>query len=202
MSKKDRRRALDAKLDALYARLPALTCQGRCSQSCGPIIAADGEIARMKRAHPERHGLRTVPVMCGYLTPAGRCNVYAARPLICRVFGLVKRMSCPHGCVPERWLTDHEFVALAVDVEAVAGPFFLATPEGVESLHDSFARLQATMNLPTARPPEEVEYYAEQTLGLRAIHGGRILGVGPGEGAASYVDLDALRRTRRDSDPR
>ena len=30
------------------------------------------------------------------------------RPLICRLYGLVKRMACPWGCQPDRWMTDVE----------------------------------------------------------------------------------------------
>src|SRR2546429_6087610 len=31
----------------------------------------------------------------------GRCTVYEVRPMICRLWGMVEGMQCPHGCVPE-----------------------------------------------------------------------------------------------------
>lgn len=48
---------------------------------------------------------------CQFLMPViGTCRVYARRPLICRLWGMVNHplMRCPHGCVPERWLTYEE----------------------------------------------------------------------------------------------
>jgi Fe-S-cluster containining protein len=33
-----------------------------------------------------------------------RCRVYDRRPLICRLFGMVKAMRCPHGCRPVAWV--------------------------------------------------------------------------------------------------
>ena len=51
----------------------------------------------------------------------GRCEVYAARPTVCRLFGAVHSMTCPHGCIPERMLTDDEGHAVLQQVAACAG---------------------------------------------------------------------------------
>ncbi len=95
-------------LAALYAALPALACQGRCQAVCGPVTATPLERDQILRVHhralaPDHTGRR-----CRLLTEAGACAVYADRPLVCRVVGLTKETACPHGCVPERWLTDAE----------------------------------------------------------------------------------------------
>lgn len=37
-----------------------------------------------------------------------QCSVYPVRPMICRIWGLVRKLRCPHGCEPDRWLTDEE----------------------------------------------------------------------------------------------
>lgn len=37
---------------------------------------------------------------CVHLGPQG-CQVYAERPLICRLFGTTPRLACPNGCGPE-----------------------------------------------------------------------------------------------------
>jgi Fe-S-cluster containining protein len=100
MSKRSRDKDIHAALDAVYARLPTVACRGLCAVACGPIILTPAEATRMKAAHPERRPLRTEPVRCTYLTKRERCSVYAVRPLICRIFGVVQRMSCMHGCVP------------------------------------------------------------------------------------------------------
>lgn len=50
---------------------------------------------------------------CPLLTADKKCSVYHIRPMICRLWGIVERMPCHHGCVPERWLTreqGHEFL--------------------------------------------------------------------------------------------
>lgn len=49
---------------------------------------------------------------CQFLMPfLGTCRVYALRPMICRLWGLIDHpyMRCnTFGCVPERWLTPEE----------------------------------------------------------------------------------------------
>lgn len=35
-----------------------------------------------------------------------KCSIYEDRPLICRLWGAVKQMRCPHGCKPFQYLTD------------------------------------------------------------------------------------------------
>ena len=49
------------------------------------------------------------------------CEIHEARPLICRLFGIVDidLMRCPWGCVPERWLSDAESRALLEEVRAL-----------------------------------------------------------------------------------
>lgn len=37
-----------------------------------------------------------------------RCSIYAIRPLLCRLYGLVEAMPCAFGCTPERQLTREE----------------------------------------------------------------------------------------------
>lgn len=184
MSKKSKQRDTDARLDAVYARLPRIACKGLCADSCGPIILSPLEADRAKRARSDRLAPSThsdTDVRCRYLTPARRCSVYAVRPLICRVWGLVKRMSCPRGCVPDRWLTDREFVALATEIEAIRGngPLLITTPQGPQALGDSFSRLHTSINAPTALPDDVVERESEHTRGLRALYGGQIVAVTP-----------------------
>lgn len=45
---------------------------------------------------------------CPLLTPQRRCAAYESRPMICRLWGMVKKMRCPFGCRPSRWLSDCE----------------------------------------------------------------------------------------------
>lgn len=98
----------DAALDALYATLPTVACQGRCQSACSLIPMSDREAARLTAATLAPPGYHVATKTCRYLTPAGRCNVYAVRPLICRLYGVVETMPCPHGCQPDRWLTHDE----------------------------------------------------------------------------------------------
>lgn len=93
-------------LEALYAELPTLDCQGKCQESCGPIGMSKWENVRIRR----RLKMRKLPPLtenfaCPLLLANGKCRVYHVRPMICRLWGLVEAMKCPHGCVPERWLS-------------------------------------------------------------------------------------------------
>jgi Fe-S-cluster containining protein len=185
MNRKARRKldALFARLDALYARVPAMTCQGRCGIACGPIILTDVEARRLIAVtHQSPKTILLTPTLdaqgntrrerCVYLAPTDRCRAYAVRPLICRVWGVVKMLSCMHGCTPERWLHETEFLELAREVERLAGGRVLrTTSEGLaHALGESFASVGAV-----TRSDAEVNAMAEHTRSLRALHGGRIV---------------------------
>jgi hypothetical protein len=159
-----------AKLDAAYAELPTIQCQGKCAVACGPIVLTDLEARRLQLAthvaprvvHENR---------CVYLTQTERCRAYAVRPLICRVWGLVRMLSCMHGCLPDRWLKDEDFLRLAQTIERFAGGRVLRTgPHGLEDHGESYGRF----GRPT-KSPAAIEATAERTRSLRALHGGRII---------------------------
>src|ERR1035438_9631703 len=97
----------------VYISLPAIRCQGKCQASCGPIMYSDAEASRVERLTGKRLPdvfvvIEPKDLTCPLLDPAGHCSIYAHRPLICRLWGLVERMRCPWGCVPDRWLSDNE----------------------------------------------------------------------------------------------
>lgn len=117
------RDALD--LAALYARVPHLACKGLCHDACTTVPAGPAEVAAVRAAGGD---LRSVPDraaavawmrenyargdadrdVCPSLSAFGRCRVYAARPMICRLWGTTARLACPHGCEPDDWLSDSE----------------------------------------------------------------------------------------------
>jgi Fe-S-cluster containining protein len=128
-----RRSEIDARLDALYAQLPALDCTGDCWVSCGPIDMTWREQARI-REHgvkiPRADPLASIEAalagrdaeFCPALTRQHRCAVYDVRPLICRLWGLTESMRCPFGCQPRpRRLTDAEANALLTESMAIGG---------------------------------------------------------------------------------
>lgn len=94
------------KLQAIYDSLPKMACQGKCQQCCGPIGLFPAEIQNLQESN------QAIPCIFGDLTCSalrqGQCSIYADRPLICRLWGLTKRMQCPFGCQPDRWLSDKE----------------------------------------------------------------------------------------------
>ena len=111
--------AVDPAHMALYARLPAVDCQLRCARACGPIVANAVEWQRMEAATGRAAWGRDT--ICPHLDrAAGRCRAHALRPLICRLWGVVETMPCPHGCQPEWWLTTEEAAALVDEVIALS----------------------------------------------------------------------------------
>ncbi len=189
MSRKTERKAI-AKLEALYAQLPHVACRRRCFQACGPVPMSTLESERVRKADAQKRlPMIRSDASCIYLTADHACGVYAARPLVCRVFGTAKNLSCPHGCLPDRWLSTHEFLAIAQAVERLGGPLVVGSVEGVTA-GDSWLRLDATSGLPR----EVVDRCADITRGLRALHGGRILAVAPGP-TDTWLDLDHLDHT-------
>lgn len=74
-----------------------MQCDPDCGMCCGIAPATEEEFAlirnyvKVKKITPVDQGI-TCPV---YLN--GTCGVYPVRPLACRLFGHVEKMSCPHG---------------------------------------------------------------------------------------------------------
>ena len=119
-------------LAAIYAGLPRIDCQRKCWRSCGTIPVHRAELVQIRAAafravstSPFLDGVDqmvdTSTGMCPHLSPMRECEIHEARPLICRLFGIVDidLMRCPWGCVPERWLSDAESRALLEEVRAL-----------------------------------------------------------------------------------
>lgn len=92
-------------LERLYRAVPHVACRGLCTDSCGPVPMSEAEHMRVRAKGVD------IPVIEDALTaikngdaptcPAlvnNRCSVYDVRPLICRMWGAVESMPCPHGC--------------------------------------------------------------------------------------------------------
>lgn len=99
------------KLEKLYATLPEINCKKKCGDFCGAIPVGPGEEDYIS----EKYGDENIPepdddLRCSQLTDGGRCSIHDRRPIICRLWGLIDnpKMRCPHGCKPERWVTDKE----------------------------------------------------------------------------------------------
>ncbi|MCX5066735.1 hypothetical protein OOJ91_12850 [Micromonospora lupini] len=100
VSRRRARRGRDrvAEMDQLYAELPEIDCKGLCHESCTAIVMTPVEQQRVRE-----RGVEVTPLdmPCPALTQLNRCSVRDVRPLICRLYGLVEQMACPHGCRPE-----------------------------------------------------------------------------------------------------
>lgn len=117
-----------ADLQALYDELPSLQCKGLCTDCCGPI-----DMAPLERSRLREIGVR-IPLPIEALTmlerdgsyecPAlieGQCSAYERRPSICRLWGVVESIKCPHGCLPEPgYLTDAEGFAFLRRVTTIS----------------------------------------------------------------------------------
>ena len=105
------------RIEAIYARLPDLDCQKKCAASCGPIPMSRAENARI--VEHVGYQPRFDQFQCPMLNAFGRCSVYEVRPAICRLYGVVEAMRCPHGCKPKQWLTDDQARRVLRQLEAV-----------------------------------------------------------------------------------
>jgi Fe-S-cluster containining protein len=99
---------LTAKVDGFFSRVEArhgadLQCSTGCSDCCHTRLTVTGVEAAAIRAELEtwaaarREALAAqaaaaAPDRCAALDPAGRCAIYAARPLVCRSHGAPIRM--------------------------------------------------------------------------------------------------------------
>jgi Fe-S-cluster containining protein len=49
-----------------------------------------------------------------------RCTIYEQRPFICRIYGVAEGIRCPHGCEPERVLSQAEAATLLNEMEELS----------------------------------------------------------------------------------
>lgn len=128
-------------LQSIYDQIPKVNCTGACGRDrhdtcCGPIVCTSLEAKLLD----EYNGVRSpwestgggdvmmVPEkvtdhICPHLSLSGRCDAYEVRPLICRLFGAVRKLQCPWGCKPERFLTEIEVTKLFKEAEMTARSF-------------------------------------------------------------------------------
>lgn len=90
--------------------LPPMRCDEGCGDCCGPVPVTEAEL-RQVRGFMKEHGVEprdNGALTCPFLQQ-GRCAIYGARPLICRIFGHSRALQCSRGYntnVNERVLAD------------------------------------------------------------------------------------------------
>lgn len=111
-------------LREIYASIPSAECKGLCADQCTTVPAFPFELEQLEQAVG-----RKLPTMPTGSTVGGlllgsevgkpcpllvleRCSAYAHRPLICRAFGSVEGLRCPHGCGPVELVSRDEQYAL------------------------------------------------------------------------------------------
>jgi Fe-S-cluster containining protein len=83
----------------LRRRIPAFECAPGCHDCCGPVTASSEEMTRLPIKSEPEHAAALAALSCPHLGENG-CQVYAERPLICRLFGTTPRLACPNGKRP------------------------------------------------------------------------------------------------------
>lgn len=110
-------------LRRLYAELPGIECKGLCARECTDTIPCSP--LEMRMAAREWSKTDIPPPLrpdgkCPYLSADNRCTVHPSRPMICRLYGLVKdELECKFGCKPNRWLTPAEgrkYLQLSIEI--------------------------------------------------------------------------------------
>lgn len=91
----------DRKIDYLRRQIPRFDCVPGCHDCCGPVTASAEELARLPAKSDAAHEAALAEYNCVYLGANG-CEVYAQRPLICRLFGTTPSLPCPRGRGPEQ----------------------------------------------------------------------------------------------------
>jgi len=91
-------------IQKLYDRIPSFKCIEGCYDCCDNRVQFAPE-------EEERIGkidyTECSESLCPYVKD-GCCSVHENRGLICRLFGSSEMMPCPHGCKPEKLLTEEE----------------------------------------------------------------------------------------------
>ena len=131
------------RIEALYAQVPPIPdCKGRCWISCGPADIFPWERRRLAAAGhkitPDATARLAIrDFWCEALGPDGKCMAYPIRPLICRLWGAVEWLSCPHSCQPEGgWMPDADAIRLLYEMTRLGGAGIPVTEEDLAWLDD------------------------------------------------------------------
>jgi Fe-S-cluster containining protein len=135
-------RTVDAALDEMYDRVPVIDCIGVCRHTCTVIEMSQREHQRIAErgvqlAQPAHRVDFAEPTPCPALGAFGQCTVHDIRPMVCRIWGVVEDLSCPHGCTPAEYLTHAEAMELMAASYEVGGPPPRMGPVSVEALRRS-----------------------------------------------------------------
>lgn len=106
-------------LREIYASIPSPECKGLCVDQCTTVPVFPFELEQLEQAAgrklPTMPGDRLGGMLLGRevgdpcpLLVLGRCGAYEHRPLICRAYGSVEGLRCPHGCRPAELVTRDE----------------------------------------------------------------------------------------------
>lgn len=128
--KKSKALKANAEMDKLYRRIPEVHCKGLCQEACSIIPMQESEARRLKARTGEWPTYDAKELRCSMLTEDGKCSVYGIRPLVCRLFGAVRKMTCPHGCVPDRWVSEAEARAITEQAVRIGGACVFPNPRG------------------------------------------------------------------------
>lgn len=111
-------------IEKIYAPLPAINCKGDCHHSCRGIQLSVTESHNIRKRTGVLFRGNLPGRVCPFLDRETKlCTVHDIRPLVCRLYGVTQRMQCPHGCTPERLLTDEEEFALINEVMWIGGGY-------------------------------------------------------------------------------
>lgn len=104
-------------LQEIYDSLPKIKCQGHCYPSCGVIPLYQVEVDNIRNNGGEVPRTKEGSGKCLSLTSENKCAIYDQRPLVCRLFGMVKKLPCPYGCYPDKWVSDKQVLAMLKKLE-------------------------------------------------------------------------------------
>ena len=78
-----------------------MKCRPGCSDCCGPVPFSKEEWGRIADKR------KATGITCPYSSKDG-CAIYSQRPIVCRIFGTVPGLPCPHGYMPDNPLSGDE----------------------------------------------------------------------------------------------
>lgn len=138
----------ERQLENLYRGLPTVNCKKLCFKSCGPVAMSklegdiilrrglanldhkEGEDYPLVQLKRVKYGLQTGQAIgegyafncdrCPLLNSDGHCSAYRFRPLLCRLWGMMREMRCPFGCEPTRWVSNVEAYSYLMVVEKIS----------------------------------------------------------------------------------
>lgn len=97
----------DERHKKIYDMIPTFECIDGCTDCCGIVPFSGFEWEQLKPDEIKTKSFAEIieNPACPFIEDGKHCGIYEKRPLMCRIYGTIENLKCPHDKKPLKFLT-------------------------------------------------------------------------------------------------